>query len=123
MSVQQSSPGDPQRLAQEIEDLEYLNDVMAARLANIETANDERVPGWVVHRCMHGDAPALVWREFRKLERADVAAASGLSDELLTEIEAGRFDPGLKAMARVAAALKVDLDDLVPWTQESEAVS
>ena len=117
MSTQQSSSGDPQRLAQEIEELEYLNDVMAARLANIETANDERIPGSVVDRCVRGETPALVWRELRGMTRLEVAAAAGLSDTALAEIESGILDPGLQPMAKLARALRVDLDDLVPWSQ------
>ena len=123
MSMQQSVPGDPQRLAQEIEDLEYLNDVMAARLANIETANQERVPSWVVDRCMAGEAPALVWRDYRGLSRAAAAAAAELPETDLIEIEAGTADPGLRTMARLARALNVDIDDLIPWSQESESVA
>ena len=117
MSTQQSSSGDPQRLAQEIEELEYLNDVLDARLANMETANDERIPGWVVDRCMNGEAPALVWREFRKLTRIEVATAAHLTESAVAEIEGGAVDAGLLPMARLARALRVDLDDLVPWSQ------
>lgn len=120
MSMQQSSSGDPQRLAQEIEDLEYLNDVMAAQLANIETANDEHIPGWVVDRCLNGEAPALVWREFRKLTREEVAKSAGITDADLADVEAGTVDPGLRPMARLARALRVDLDDLVPWLREGD---
>ncbi len=118
MSVQQSSSADLQRLAQEVEDLEYLNDVMAARLANMETANDERVPGWVVDRCQSGEAPALVWRELRGLSVAEVASSAGLAQADLAEIEAGTRDPGMHALKRLAVALRVDMDDLVPWTRD-----
>ena len=45
MSGQQAGSADPQRLAEEIEELEYQNDVLAMRLAQYETANEEFIPG------------------------------------------------------------------------------
>ncbi len=123
MSGQQSTANDPQRLAQEVEDLEYLNDVMAARLANIETANEERIPGWVVDRCMAGEAPALVWRELRKLTLSEVAAAAGLPESVLAGIESGSAEAGLRQMGKLALALRIDLDDLIPWNGDGEAAS
>jgi DNA-binding XRE family transcriptional regulator len=36
----------------------------------------------------------------------------------LEAIEAGRSDPGLRVMAPIARALRIDLDDLVPPSQD-----
>ena len=123
MSEHVSGSIDPQRLAQEIDELEYLNDVMAMRLARYETANEEMVPGWVVDRLHLGDVPVRVWREFRGLSAADLAAAAGVSESDLAGIEARRHEPGLPTMARIAKALRVDLDDLVAWAQEDQQTS
>ncbi len=117
MSTQQSSSGDPQRLAQEIEDIEYLNDVMAARLASIETANDERIPGAVVDRLMEGEAPLLVWREHRGLSREALAEAAGVSVTEIDLVEQGGGDPGLRKMVALAKALRIDAEELLPWLE------
>ena len=118
MSGQQVGSMDPQRLAEEIEALEYQNDVMAMRLARYETANDEFIPGWVVDRLHVGEVPARVWRDYRGLSMAEVASAAGLEESAVAEIEAGSHEPGLRVMARMARALRVEVDELVPWAQE-----
>lgn len=118
MSGQQAGSADPQRLAEEIEELEYQNDVLAMRLAQYETANEEFIPGWVVDRLHAGEVPARVWRDYRGLSVQDVASAAGLDESVVAAIEAGTHEPGLRAMARVAQALRVEVDELVPWSQK-----
>ena len=53
-----------------------------------------------------------VWREHRGLTGAQLAKAAGLSAAYVSQIETGQRDPGLKALKSIAAALKLDLDDL-----------
>jgi DNA-binding XRE family transcriptional regulator len=120
MSDQSRTSFDPQAAAEEIEALEYQNDVMAFRLARYETANDERIPFDLVSRVSAGENPPRVWREHRGLSLSEAAAAARLSEPVLVEIEAGLHNSSLSDMHRLARALRVDLDDLVPWTRESD---
>ncbi len=109
--------GRSNRPAREVEELEDQVDALAARLARIETANDEFIP-WDMHkRLSTGESPIKVWREHRGMSAADLAAASGVSAGQLATLEAGTSEPGLRLMARIARALRVDVDDLVPAEQ------
>ena len=120
MSEQVMIEADPQRMAEEIEHLEYENDVLAARLAAYETANQEYVPGEMIRRMSDGESPTRVWREHRGLEAANLARSAGLTEQDLARLEAGAWEPGLRAMSRIARVLRVDVDDLVPWPQDNE---
>lgn len=71
-----------------------------------------------VARLHSGASPVRVFREARRMSVAELAAAAGADPAAIEDIEARRVDPGFDAMRRIAAALSVDLDDLVPWTQD-----
>jgi len=111
------SPG-PQAMAEEIEALEYQCDLLTLRLARIETANDECVPMRVVDRLHAGEHPLVVWREYRGIDRSDLAKAAGVGDLELLAIEGGTWEPPLRVAVALALALDVDADDLVPWPQD-----
>lgn len=102
----------------DLEELEDQRDAVAAMLARVETANEERLPWAMVKRLSSGESPLLVWREHRGLSRDALAAASGMPEPVIVAIEAGRHEPALRPMVALARALQVDLDDLVPWSQE-----
>ncbi|MBO6755483.1 MAG: helix-turn-helix domain-containing protein [Roseibium sp.] len=81
--------------------------------ADISAGLDELVPGNVVHRIVHGENPIRVWREYRGMKAKDLAAAADITPAYLSEIETGKKDGSIKAIKAIAAALKVDMDDLV----------
>ena len=64
--------------------------------------------------------PIRVWRAHRGLTREALAAAAGVSPSYLTEIETRRKPGSFEAIAKIAAALRISLDDIAPWTQRSE---
>jgi transcriptional regulator with XRE-family HTH domain len=88
----------------------------------MEQANDESVPGDMVRRLVEGGHPLTDWREHRGLTREVLAELSRTPIELLSEIENGKEDVPLRTMNAVARALGVDLDDLVPWTDDAEGL-
>lgn len=108
-------------VAREVEELEGRLDAVLARLARVEQANEETVPGSLVLRLHHGEQPVLVWREYRRLSREDLAEAVGVGSDLIEAIESGKEDVSLRIMSRIAQALNVELDDLVPWPQDESA--
>lgn len=72
----------------------------------------ETVPAAVVDRLLSGEAPLRVWREHRGLSVGGLAEAAGISAPYVSQIEAGRRRPTVAVLARLADALRVDLDDL-----------
>lgn len=111
----------PNSAAQEIEELEYLNDVLAARLARLETANDELIPAEILHRLMSGEAPVRVWREYRSVDTVQLAQQAGIAVAELETIESGSAEGSLRTNSALARVLRVDLEDLLPWPQEDTA--
>jgi DNA-binding XRE family transcriptional regulator len=75
---------------------------------------DEVVPAALVNRIIDGENTILVWREYRGLTAAELAARAGISAPYLSELESGKKSGGIATLRKLATALKVDLDDLVP---------
>ena len=100
---------------------EYQALVEAAELAEdialIEAAaGDELWPAKVVDRLLDGDNPVRVYREHRKMTQAALAEAAGLHQTAISQIENGARGGTVDALSRLAKALSVDLEDLVPGT-------
>jgi DNA-binding XRE family transcriptional regulator len=98
------------------EGLEDSFDVALVTLARAAQANHETVPLATVRRLSEGEVPLVVWREYRGLSREQLAAIAHLQVELLAAVEAGKEDVPLRIMDAIARALRLDLDDLVPWS-------
>ncbi len=102
--------------------IEEAEDVMAldrleARLAAAgekETLADY-LPIERIKRLSAGEHPIRVWRAHRGLTREALAAAAGVSPSYLTEIETWRKPGSFDAIAKLAAALRVSLDDIAAW--------
>jgi DNA-binding XRE family transcriptional regulator len=107
-------------LKHRLEEAEAENDALALRLAMIEDAvtSGERVPAVIVERLSSGEMPVRVWREYRGLSLRALAREAKISPALLSEIETGKKEGSLKTLAALARALRVDLEDLVPWPQQ-----
>jgi DNA-binding XRE family transcriptional regulator len=104
-------------LERRLDEAEDAYDALAMRLAEIEhvVSGGEWVPGEVVDRLIAGDHPIRVWREHRGLKSQDLARQAGISSALLSEIENGKKEGSIKTLAALGRALRVDLDDPVPW--------
>ena len=76
---------------------------------------EETWPIDLLEKLMAGANPIRVYRRHRGLSQTALAAAAGLSNAYLSEIETGKQEGSLDARRRVAAALAVKLDDLEPW--------
>jgi DNA-binding Xre family transcriptional regulator len=95
-------------------------DLLEMRLARIEDAvtDGEDVPVEIVNRLLSGENPVRVWREHRGLSLRELGRRTGISPQLLSEIESGKKEGSLRSLRAIARELGVDLDDLVPWPQE-----
>jgi DNA-binding XRE family transcriptional regulator len=111
-------------LLQQIEDAEDLAAVAAAEAREAifgkEVARACYLPIELVERLSAGEHPIRVWRANRGLTREALAAAAGVSPSYLTEIETGRKPGSLDAMMKLAAALRVPLDDIAAWLRRED---
>lgn len=105
-------------MTRELEAMEDRLDSAIVALARMEQANDERLPWSMVKRFHEGEQPVLVWREHRSMSRDELASAAQVPSALISEIEDGKEDVPLRTMDAIARALRIDLDDLVPWRQD-----
>jgi transcriptional regulator with XRE-family HTH domain len=68
----------------------------------------------VLGRLLDGESPLRVWREQRGLTLRALAARTKLGASTLSEIETGATEGSVRALRRIATALDVTVDDLIP---------
>jgi len=73
----------------------------------------DRIPYEEVKRMLDGESPVRVFREHRGMSQEALAEAAGIAQAYLSQIESGKRTGSAKVLARLAQALRVDLDDLV----------
>jgi ribosome-binding protein aMBF1 (putative translation factor) len=97
-----------------MDDAEMLADVRAydAAKARIERGEDELIPLEIVERRIAGESTVKIWREYRGLTQEALAKASQVSRSMIAAMEARHKTGGVATLKRLAAALKVDLDQL-----------
>ena len=90
-------------------------DIAAASKAEAAVAGGESeyLPPEMIERLASGDHPLRIWRDYRGLTGKALAALSGVPQSYISEIETRRKPGSLDAMAKLARALRLDLDDLV----------
>ena len=52
-------------------------------------------------------------RQQRKLTQGELAERAGVTREYVARLEAGRYDPSLSTIERLAKALRVKVNDLI----------
>jgi DNA-binding XRE family transcriptional regulator len=111
-------------LLQQIEEAEDLAAVAAAEaheaILGKEAARVDYLPLELVERLSAGEHPIRVWRAHRGLTREALAAAAGVSPSYVSEIETRRKPGSLDAMIKLAAALRVSLDDITAWLRRED---
>ena len=79
-------------------------------------ARADYLPIELVDNLIAGDHPIRVWRKHRGLTRETLAAEAGVAPSYVTEIETGKKPGSFDALAKLAAALRISLDDIAAWT-------
>jgi DNA-binding XRE family transcriptional regulator len=92
---------------------ERIEDAVTER-AYLLTRDQPTVPDAVLGRLLAGERPMRVWREYRGLTLRALAAQTGIGASTLSEIETGVTDGSLRTLRRIATALDVAIDDLIP---------
>jgi DNA-binding XRE family transcriptional regulator len=72
------------------------------------------LPVEAVERLLSGESPVRIWREQRGMTLRSLAETAGISAGYLSEIENGRKPGSAVALARIARALGLAIEDLLP---------
>jgi len=98
-----------------VEAVEMAEDVAAFDEVKKKLAagEEELLPSEMVHRLLDGENRVVVWREHRGMTAKELAEAAGITQPYLSQIETGKRDGTVGTMKKIAAALKVGLDDIV----------
>ncbi len=99
------APEDAEEAAEEAADL--------AAYQKAKAREEEAFPLALAERLVAGAHPIKVFREYRAVTQAELARQVGLSPMYISQIETGRRGGSTKALRRIAAALDIDLADLV----------
>jgi len=91
-------------------DAEMLDDVRAYDAA--KARNEETFPSEVVKRLVARESPIRVFREHRGMTQGQLATSAKIARAYLAEIEASRKQGSISGLGAIAAALKLDLDDI-----------
>ncbi len=92
---------------------------MAEDVAAFDAAeNDELFPAEVVDRLLEGENPVRVYREHRKMTQGHLAEAAELHQTTISQIETGERTGTVDVLSRLAKALGVDLEDLIPRAED-----
>ncbi len=98
-------PEDSQEAAEEAADLAAYEEARAR--------DEEAFPLELAERLVTGAHPIKVCRDYRGMTQAELARQVGLSPMYISQIETGRRGGSTKALRRIAAALDIDLADVV----------
>ena len=96
------------------EDYEDLIDSLEAQaiMARV-AAGEETFPHELIVELSQTDSRIRTYRKYRGMTMIELAEAAGISQPYLSDIENGKKTGSVDVLKRIAAALRVDLDDLV----------
>lgn len=71
------------------------------------------VPVEVIDRIMAGESPLRVWREYRGMTAAQLAAAVAITPAHVSKLESGKGEPSVTLLRHLSKALQVDIELLL----------
>lgn len=86
-------------------------------------AGEQRWPAAVVDRLLAGESAVKVFREYRAMTQADLAASSGIGAQYVAQIEQGVRRGSLATLRKLAKALAVSLDHLLQDMPDADQTS
>jgi DNA-binding XRE family transcriptional regulator len=97
-----------------VERIEELQDIVDADKAlTAITAGEEMYPSDLVERLLGGENPLRVWREYRGMTTAALAAQVGVTPSAISQVESGKRGPSVDLLKKLSRILQVGMDDLV----------
>ena len=79
----------------------------------LAAGEEEFIPSAMVDRILNGESTIRVWREHRGMTAALLAEQADVSAAYLSELESKKKVGSIAALKRIAAALRLTVDDLV----------
>jgi len=113
---------DYDRLLARLEDAEDTASAKSFEAAE-QRGEVELLPLKLVKRLLNGEEPIAVWRDHRGLTQKQLAANAGVTAAQLSQIISGKRSGSLTTMRRIAAALNVGMDDLIPLMPEERLLT
>lgn len=104
---------DFEALTEMLEDAADKEALVKAR-ERIDSGDDELIPFELARSILNGTHPVTAFRQYRGLSQQALACKAEVSASYLSEIESGRKPGSLDAMAKLARALTVPLETLLP---------
>jgi predicted XRE-type DNA-binding protein len=104
-------------LMERLEDAEDTRTLAAHRARvkkiGVDAVLADGLPMELVRRMIEGEHPVRIWREHRGLSGQQLATISGVSQPYISDIELRKKPGSVDALAKLAKALGVKIDDLV----------
>jgi len=104
--------GEYERLLEAAESMDDVRDYDAVKKA-LTSGSEELVPSDVADQLLNGENPVRVWRKHRRLSVSQLAAACELTPAAVSQIENGKRSPSIQKLKAIAAALNVEVDDII----------
>lgn len=92
-------------LAEDAEDVRAFDEVMAR--------GEENIPYELVKQLLEGGNPIRLWRQHRGLTQAQLAEKAKVGQSYIAMLEKGERKGAVEMLQRIAAALGVEMDDLL----------
>lgn len=105
-------------LQERIEDLEDAAILRERQIARALGLTEPGVPFEIVETLAAGRWPFAEWCAIRGIDQTELSARAGVTAADFAAWDAKDREPSLDALRRIARALDVDLDHLVPWPQD-----
>ncbi len=97
-------------LAEDAEDIRAADDAMS----ELASGGDELIPADVAHKLLQDEEQRLrIWREYRGLTQKELETRSGVQQGYIAQIESGKKTGGIDTLKKLAAALRINIDDLI----------
>jgi DNA-binding XRE family transcriptional regulator len=100
-----------ERLVEAVEDAADIRAYDGAK-RRLAEGRDESIPAEFVDRILNGENKIRVWREYSGLTIKALAETSGLAAAYLSQIETGKREGTIETFKKIAATLRVDIDDI-----------
>ena len=100
-----------EKLMEKLEDLQDIADCKEIK-AQIARGEMELFPADIVNAIINGETKIKVFREYRGLTQAELAAQANLSLAMIKKLESGETSGSVKSLKAIAKVLCLDLDDI-----------
>lgn len=100
-----------EKLMEKLEDLQDIADCKEIQ-AQIARGEMELFPADIVNAIINGENKIKVYREYRGLTQAELAAQANLSLAMIKKLESGETSGSVKSLKAIAKVLCLDLDDI-----------